>query len=173
MKVNVKGKELTVSNDMVNRVQEKISFLEKYFVIDEDTTANVVVKKHGKDIKLEVTIPTKVGILRSEVVNNKIADAIDTSIDKLEDQIRRQKTRLQRKHKEKLAKAFLDQQESAQEEIEIKRKRIVLDELDEDEAITQMELLSHSFFIYKDVHSKRTTVIYKRNDGGYGLIETD
>ena len=91
MKVKVHGKDLSVSNDMVERITYKLSFLDKYILIDDETTAQVMVKRHGKDIKLEITIPTKVGYLRSEVINHEIQDTIDTSIDKLEDQIRRQK----------------------------------------------------------------------------------
>lgn len=172
MKVIIKGKELTVSQSAEARIQEKLGFLEKYFLIDNETTANVVVKKHGKDIKLEITIPTKVGILRSEVIDHEIPDAIDDSIDKLEGQIRRQKTRLSRRHKEKLAKAFLDEQVKEEVEIPVKMKRVSLEAMDQDEAIAQMELLGHTFFIYEDVASHHTCVVYKRNDGGYGVIET-
>jgi len=172
MKVIIKGKELSVSQSAEMRIQEKLGFLEKYFLIEDETTANVVVKKHGKDIKLEITIPTKVGILRSEVINHEIPDAIDESIDKLEGQIRRQKTRLSRRHKEKLAKSFLDEQIKEETEIPVKMKRVTIESMDQDEAITQMELLGHTFFVYKDETSQHTCVVYKRNEGGYGIIET-
>ena len=109
MKVNVYAKDLTVTKDEENKISEKLSFLDKYLLIDSETTAQVVVKKHGNDIKLEITIPSKVGYLRSEVVDHALRNAIDESIDKLEDQVRRQKTRLNRRHKEKLAKTFIDE----------------------------------------------------------------
>ncbi len=109
MKIKVHGKDLTVSQDMVERIAYKLSFLDKYILIDDETTAQVIVKKHGNNIKLEVTVPTKVGYLRSEVIDKDIRNAIDDSIDKLEDQLRRQKTRLSRRHKEKLAKNFISE----------------------------------------------------------------
>lgn len=171
MQVNVHGKDLTISQDMVERIGDKLSFLDKYVLIDKSTVAQVVGKKHGNDIKLEITIPTKIGILRSEVVDHEIRNAIDDSIDKLEDQLRRQKTRLSRRHKEKLSKTFIEQEPAPTEEKVIRTKRVIVDSMDLEDAITQMELLGHTFFLYRDSHSDLVNVVYKRNDGGYGVIE--
>ena len=173
MKVQVRGQDVNVTEEMVDNVAYKLSFLDKYILIDDDTTAQVAVKKHGKDVKLEITIPTKVGFLRSEVINNKLRDAVDLSIDKLEDQIRRQKTRLSRRHKEKLAKTFIVDDQQKEEELQIKRKkRVAVNEMDVEEAIMQMELLDHSFFVFRDVDNNGImSIVYKREDGGYGLIE--
>ena len=171
MKVKVHGKDLTVSPDMVERLEYKLSFLDKYILIDDSTTAKVMAKKHGKDIKLEITIPTKVGYLRSEVVKHEMQDAIDLSIDKLEDQIRRQKTRLSRRHKEKLAKTFVDETPAQEADAPVRIKRVPVDRLDVQEAIMQMELMGHSFFIFRDAESDVISVVYKREEGGYGLIE--
>ena len=105
--------------------------------------------------------------------------AIDKAIDKLEDQIRRQKTRLTRKNKEKLAYAFIEEDfevaddEDDDEDELVKTKSIVPDTMELDEAIMRMEMLNHSFFIYRDDETKEIAVVYKRNDGGYGLIETE
>jgi len=171
MKVNVHGKDLTVSADMVERIEHKLSFLDKYILIDDDTTAQAIVKKNGNDIKLEITVPTKVGYLRSEVVNKEIQDAVDISIDKLEDQIRRQKTRLSRRHKEKLAKTFVDETPVKEAEKLVRVKRVPVDTLEVEDAIMQMELMDHSFFIFREANSDVISVVYKRNEGGYGLIE--
>ncbi|MGN1398608.1 MAG: ribosome hibernation-promoting factor, HPF/YfiA family [Erysipelotrichaceae bacterium] len=172
MKVNVYAKDLTVTKDEESKISEKLSFLDKYFLIDSETTAQVIVKKHGNDIKLEITIPSKVGYLRSEVVDRSLRNAIDESIDKLEDQIRRQKTRLNRRHKEKLAKAFIDEGEFEVSSDSItKTKRIVVDDLDVDDAIMQMELGDHDFFVYRDKDTKLMSIIYTRTDGSYGVIE--
>ena len=173
MKVNVHGKDLTISQDIIERIGDKLSFLDKYVLIDESTTAQVVGKKHGNDIKLEITIPTKIGLLRSEVVDHEIRNAIDDSIDKLEDQLRRQKTRLSRRHKEKLSKTFIEETLPEKEETNVVRtKRVIVDAMEVEEAITQMELLGHTFFAYRDTHSNLVNIVYKRNDGGYGVIET-
>ena len=171
MKVKVHGKDLSVSNDMAERITYKLSFLDKYILIDDETTAQVMVKKHGKDIKLEITIPTKVGYLRSEVIDHEIQDAVDASIDKLEDQIRRQKTRLSRRHKEKLAVNFASMETAEEPAIPVRTKRIAVDEMDVEDAIMQMELMDHTFFIFREIDSGVIAVVYKREDGGYGLIE--
>lgn len=175
MKVNAHGKEVVIEQQMIERIGTKLSFLDKYVLIEEDTTAQVTAKKHGNDIKLEITIPTKIGIIRSEVIDKDMRNAVDASVDKLEDQLRRQKTRLSRRHKDKLSKSFaaIDNAEIQKvEEKVVRRKRVVAESLDYEEAIIQMELLGHSFFVYRDNDSKLINVIYKREDGGYGLIET-
>ena len=171
MKIKVHGKDLTVSQDMVERIAYKLSFLDKYILIDDETTAQVIVKKHGNNIKLEVTVPTKVGYLRSEVIDKDIRNAIDDSIDKLEDQLRRQKTRLSRRHKEKLAKNFISEDVEEEKTVPVRVKRVPVEEMDVEEAIMQMELLDHSFFIFKDYSSGVISVVYKREEGGYGVIE--
>ncbi|MBR0474432.1 MAG: ribosome-associated translation inhibitor RaiA [Erysipelotrichaceae bacterium] len=171
MKIKVHGKDLTVSQEMVERITYKLSFLDKYILIDDDTTAQVVVKKHGNNIKLEVTVPTKVGYLRSEVVDKDIRNAVDDSIDKLEDQLRRQKTRLSRRHKEKLAKTFIAENVKEEVELPVRVKRVAVDDMDVDEAIMQMELMDHSFFIFRDYSTGVINVVYKREEGGYGVIE--
>ena len=171
MKIKVHGKDLTVSQDMVERIAYKLSFLDKYILIDDETTAQVIVKKHGNNIKLEVTVPTKVGYLRSEVIDKDIRNAIDDSIDKLEDQLRRQKTRLSRRHKEKLAKNFISEDVEEEKTVPVRVKRVPVEEMDVEEAIMQMELLDHSFFIFKDYSSGVISVVYKGEEGGYGVIE--
>ncbi len=172
MKVKVHGKDLRVSEEMVERITYKLSFLDKYILIDDETTAQVICKKHGKDVKLEVTIPTKVGYLRSEVIDHEIRNAIDESIDKLEDQLRRQKTRLSRRHKDSLASTFYDEQIENVVELPVRTKRIFVESMDTDEAIMQMELMGHSFFLFRDYESNNICLVYKREDGGYGVIET-
>ena len=155
MKVQIYGKNITVTPAIAEKIEKKLNMLNKYFIIEEDDTANVVVRVYPTKQKIEVTIPTKYAVLRAEVVHDDLYAAIDLAVDKLEDQIRRQKTRLTRKNKTKLAEAFVDH------------------ELDLDEAIMRMEMLGHSFFIYRDDETREIAVVYKRNDGGYGLIETE
>lgn len=175
MKIEVVGKNTTVTEAMRTKIEQKLSFLEKFFLIDEDTTARVVVRVYpAAQQKIEVTIPTKVAILRAEVVHPDLYAAIDLTIDKLEDQIRRQKTRLSRKGKDKLALAFLEEEDDPIEEndILVRTKTIEAETMDLEEAIMRMEMLNHSFFIYTDIETDKISVVYKRNDGGYGCIET-
>ena len=153
----------------------------KYFIIDDSVVANVVVRVYPNKQKIEVTIPTKYAVLRAEVTHDDLYAAIDLVVDKLEDQIRRQKTRLTRKHKEKLAMAFIDDEalyvdydEVDEDEDEVvKTKSLVPETMDLDEAIMRMEMLNHTFFIYRDEETNEIAVVYKRHDGGYGLIETE
>jgi len=175
MKIDVVGKNITVTEAMRMKIEQKLNFLEKFFLIDEDTTARVVVRVYpAGQQKIEVTIPTKVAILRAEVVHPDLYAAIDLTIDKLEDQIRRQKTRLSRKGKDKLALAFLEEEDDFIEEndILVRTKTIEAETMDLEEAIMRMEMLNHSFFIYTDIETDKISVVYKRNDGGYGCIET-
>lgn len=175
MKLHIHGKNVTITEAMLQATQKKLSFLEKYFLIEEDTPANVSVKVYPNSLKVEVTILSKIAILRAEVSHEDYYAAIDLAIDKLEDQIRRQKTRLSRKHREKLSKAFIEQIDKTEEVKPIgvvKTKTISAEVMSLDDAIMRMEMLGHSFFIYTDEEEHQMAVVYKRLDGGYGLLET-
>lgn len=175
MRFEIIGKNITVTPAMKEKIEAKLSTLDKYLLINPNTIARVVARVYPNSQKVEVTIPTKIGILRTEVVNDDFYAAVDLAIDKLEDQIRRQKTRLSRRHREHLATSFVTE-DIAKEEAEtvpVKTKTITADIMDLDEAIMQMELSNHDFYIYTDDESKKIAVTYKRSDGTYGLIEVD
>lgn len=169
MKFTVYGENVTINDKMQEKIEQRLSGLNKYVVVDESSSAKVSVKIYGTSLKVEVSVPSKVGLLRSEVVHDDFSTAIDLAIDKLEDQIRRQKGRLSRRHKESIAESFFE--ENDDKDIPVRTKTVYADEMVLDEAIMHMEMLSHSFFIYKDADSEKLAVVYKRNDGGYGLIE--
>ncbi|MBR3265645.1 MAG: ribosome-associated translation inhibitor RaiA [Erysipelotrichaceae bacterium] len=171
MKFAIYGENVTVNDEMREKIENRLSELNKYVVIDEAQSAKVTVKVNGGNaLKVEVNVPTKVGLMRSEVVHEDFSTAVDLAIDKLEDQIRRQKGRLSRRHKESLAENFYEDNEESND-TPVRTKTIFAEEMILDEAIMRMEMLSHSFFIYKDIDSDKAAVVYKRNDGGYGLIE--
>ncbi|MBQ1899651.1 MAG: ribosome-associated translation inhibitor RaiA [Erysipelotrichaceae bacterium] len=170
MKFAIYGENVTVNDAMREKIEERLSELNKYVVIDEAQSARVTVKIHGDALKVEVNVPTKIGLMRSEVVHQDFSTAVDLAIDKLEDQIRRQKGRLSRRHKESLAENFYEEVDE-EKDTPVRTKTIYADEMILDEAIMRMEMLSHSFFIYRDVDSEKLAVVYKRNEGGYGLIE--
>ena len=178
MRFEIVGKNISITDAMKERIEKKLSVMDKYLLIDPNTMARVVARVYPKTQKVEVTIPTKVGLLRAEVEAEDFYEALDLAIDKLEDQIRRQKTRLNRRHKEHLAKAFINEDlaaEAAKEEkdIPVRTKTVVAEEMDLDEAIMQMELSGHNFYIYTDEDSGRISVVYRRAVGGYGLLETE
>ncbi|WP_296240601.1 ribosome-associated translation inhibitor RaiA [uncultured Faecalicoccus sp.] len=175
MKINVVGKNVTVTQGISDKIHKKLEVLNKYFIVGEEDTANVLIRTYRHKQKIEVTIPTKFAILRAEVMDDDLYNAVDKVIDKLEDQIRRQKTRLTRKNKDSLAQAFIDEVDeySDSDDQVVKTKSIVPVEMSLDDAIMKMELLGHDFFIYTDDETQKIAVVYKRYDGGYGLIETE
>ena len=180
MKVQIYGKNIDVTPAIAEKIEHKLNVLDKYFIVDENTEAHVVVRVYPLGQKIEVTIPTKTAILRAEVTHDDLYAAIDLVIDKLEDQIRRQKTRLSRKGKDKLAMAFVEEdapvsdEDYVEESEEVVRTKVISPEMmDIDEAIMRMEMLGHSFFIYTDDETKDVAVVYKRDNGGYGCIETE
>lgn len=174
MKFEIYGENVLITEGMRHKIETKLSFLKKYFLIDDDTTARVVAKVYPNAQKVEITIPSKVGTLRTEVIHEDFYAAVDLAIDKLEDQIRRQKTRLSRRHKDSLVETFVTEEaEEAKEDVLVRTKTIEADEMTLDDAIMKMEMLSHSFFIYRDTDSEKISVVYKRFDGNYGLIEVE
>ncbi len=174
MKFTIYGDNVVITEGMREKIETKLSFLKKYLLIDDNTTARVVAKVYPNNQKVEITIPTKIGILRAEVMNPDFYAAVDLAIDKLEDQIRRQKTRLSRRHKDSLAESFLVAEDvESEDDVPVRTKTIDAEEMTLDEAIMQMEMLGHSFFIYTDADSEKIAVVYKRHDGAYGLIEVD
>ena len=175
MRFEIVGKNISVTEGMRTKIEEKLGFLDKYILIDPNVIARVVCRVYPNTQKIEVTIPTKVGILRAEVEHEDFYAAIDLAIDKLEDQIRRQKTRLSRRHKDSLAESFIEKDEKVleEEDIAVKTKTITPEKMDLEEAIMRMEMLGHSLFIYVDNEDDEIAVVYRRNDGKYGLIETE
>ena len=176
MKYQIIGKNIEVTEAIRNKIIKKLSDFDKYLVIAEDQECRVVVSVAPNSQKIEVTIPTKVALLRSEVTHDDLYAAIDLVVDKLEDQMRRVKTKLDRTHKEKLSRSLVweDLENDPEDEVVfVRTKNITLEEYDLDEAIAKMELLGHWFFIYKDIDDKKTAVVYKRHAGGYGVILID
>ena len=150
-------------------IESKLSKLDKYFETSDDIEAIVLTKVNGREKVIEVTIPTKHFTLRNEEANEDLYAAIDKIADKLERQIRKNKTRIT--FISDFAPELADEYE--EEESIVKRKEIELKPIDEEEAIIQMEMLGHSFFVYKDVNTKKVCVLYKRKNGNYGIIETE
>ena len=174
MKFNVRGDNLVVTDAIKDYIETKIGKLDKYFK-EDSITANVLLKIRGNEQIIEVTIPTDNFILRSEEEHEDMYAAIDLVLDKLERQIRKNKTKLKKKNINNKYKEFnFDFELPVEDEEEVntvvKRKTIEMKPMDEEEAILEMELLGHSFFVYKDMHSNELCVLYKRKDGNYGII---
>ena len=176
MNISIRGSKVTITDAMKEYAEEKLNKLNKYIDSPEEVSANVIVKIPNRLHKVEITIPLKTIILRAEEEQEDFYAAIDVIVDKLERQIRKNKTRLETK-KMKEAKEFaFDYIEEILEDKEnkvVKRKKIEVKPMDEEEAILQMELLGHQFYLYKDVATNQPALVYKRKDGDYGIIEAE
>lgn len=175
MKLNIRGDKLEITDAIRDYVEDKLGRLDKYFK-DSNINANVLLKVKGNRQIIEVTVPTDKYILRSEEEHNDLYAAIDLVVDKLEGQIRKNKTKLKKQNIDNKYKDFnfdyeLDEDEENNDVI-VKYKEIEMKPMDSEEAILEMELLGHSFFVFKDVDTGNVNVLYKRKDGNYGLIET-
>ena len=178
MKYNIRGDKLEITDAINNYVESKLDRLNKYFK-EDDILANVLLRVRGTSQIIEVTIPTDKFILRSEEEGKDLYAAIDLVTDKLERQIRKNKTRLNKQNLDNKYKDFnfdyeaTENEESLEDEVIVKRKNIEMKPMDEEEAILQMNLLGHEFFVYKDMHTNNICILYRRKDGNYGLIETN
>ena len=173
MKVNIRGNKIEITDSIRNYIEEKIGKLDKYFDRPEDISANVVIKENGIFQKIEVTIPIKKAILRGEESDRDLYAAIDFVSDKLERQIRKNKTKMRHKNNKENYDLFIDFEVSEEEQETskiVKRKEVDTKPMDEEEAILQMDLLGHDFFIFKNIDTDNISVVYKRKDGNYGIM---
>lgn len=178
MLIYIHGKNVDITDAMHAKVEDKLQFLDKYFDVDDSFRANVVVNVIPTGVKVEITITSKIGTLRAEVLQEDFYAAVDIAVDKLEDQIRRHKTRISRKNRVGLSQAFLDviakeEAENAEEPELVRTKAIFAEKMNLNDAIVDMEMLGHTFFIYTDDETNDVAVVYKRHDGDYGLLEVE
>ncbi len=174
MELVIRGDKIKITDAMKSYIEEKIGKLDKYLEDAANIRATVVVKVKNHNQIVEVTIPLKSFILRSEESQEDFYAAVDKALDKLERQIRKNKTRLMSKNTKTYDFSFseIEDYDDNEEKI-IKRKKIEVKPMDEEEAIIQMELLNHQFYMYKDSNTDSYSVVYKRKDGGYGIIESE
>ena len=176
MEIIIHGDKIRITKAMNEYIDEKLGKLDKYLENSETVRANVVVKVKNNQQTVEVTIPLKKFILRSEETNDDFYAAVDKTIDKLERQIRKQKNRITSK---KIKPSFefnfevIEEPEEKEEHKVLKRKSIEVKPMSEEEAILQMELLGHQFYMYKDADTNKPAVVYKRKDGNYGVLESE
>ncbi|GAA3185682.1 ribosome hibernation-promoting factor, HPF/YfiA family [Lentilactobacillus kefiri] len=178
---NIRGENIEVTQAIRDYVEKRISKLEKYFEKDMKNTAHVNLKVYpDKQAKVEVTIPLPYLTLRAEEMSNDLYASVDLVTDKLERQIRKYKTKVNRKFREKGFKnlEFTPVDDSSSDSDDeskfqvVRTKQLALKPMDNEEAILQMDMLGHDFFIYEDAETSDINIVYRRNDGRYGLIET-
>ena len=177
MKVNITGKNFKTYQKLEDTIQKKFDKLSKYF--SDEIAANVVLsQQRGKD-KIEATINAKGTVFRAEELTPDIYEGIDKVVDKLAHQMTKYKGKLKKRYNDNKALKFefVPEPEPVEEE-EVKDAKVVktkqfdLRPMDVEEAILEMELLSHDFFVFMNMETESVNVVYKRNDGNYGLLET-
>ena len=175
MKLNIKAKNFTLTDDIVRESEKKFDRLDKYF--HDEESMDLKFAKEGIGYELEATMFLDGGtILRAEAYEETYENAIDRVIDALVRQIRKHKTRLQRDRQtgDSIKFEAFDSEAKAnekEEEIKIAReKTIPVKPMSAEEAILQMELLNHNFFVFQDAEDMEVRVVYKRKKGDYGLI---
>jgi len=181
-KYNVRGENIEVTEAIRNYVMKRIGKIQKYFS-DAEATVHVNLKVYTeKTAKVEVTIPLPNLVLRTEETSPDLYASVDLVVDKLERQIRKYKTKLNRKHRSAKPTRMIfandvdddDNSDEETSELEIVRtKRLSLKPMDSEEAVLQMNMLGHDFFIYTDAKTDGISIIYRRSDEKYGLIETE
>ena len=175
MQYIIRGKNLEVSDNLRQAIEDKIGKLEKYFT--EDTKVNVALSVEKERQKVEVTIPVKGSIIRSEQVSNDMYVSIDLVEEVIERQLRKYKNKIIDKKQGggNFRQEFIDNDFTLEnEEIIISRdKKFDIKPMYPEDACVQMELLGHSFFVFNNAETDEINVVYKRKGGTYGLIEPD
>lgn len=182
MQYNTRGENIEVTPALRDYVEKKIGRLERYFENTSSFSCNVTLRVLRGEHTVEVTIPMPGVILRAEDTNSDMYAAIDLVVEKLERQIRKHKTKVNRKYRQQGA-MFVDAEpiiESAEAPVEeddsihiVKTKRFNLKPMDAEEAVLQMDMLGHNFFVFSNAETEEVNVVYRRKDGRFGLIEPE
>lgn len=173
MKIIVTGKNIAISEKIQDAIDKKFEKLGKYFA--DDIQAKVIIHPEKSKVKMEATIVTKGTIFRAEDVSQDVFDCIDIVADKLLKQLTKYKGKLMKRNKSKESVRFemLPEIEPADSGELVKTKKFELAPMTTEEAIMQMEMLQHNFFVFLDAETNTVNVVYKRNDEDYGLLETN
>ncbi len=178
MKYQIIGKNIVVTEAISDAIIKKLSRMDKYFKNDENVDCRAVVRSYKNGAKVEVTIFTPDTTFRAEVKDEDLYNAIDESIDKLQGQMRKLKTQLQRRYEHQgLGKALLYDVLEGDEDISegevVRTKNLDLRPITLDEAIVEMEAIDHDFYLYLDTDDEKISLVYRRKEGGYGLLQAD
>ena len=169
MKITIYGKQMTVRESLKTAIEKKLTKFDKFF--GSDTEAFVTCKTRKGDKIIEITVNYRGTTFRSEEENETFITALDRAMESLERQIRKNKTRLEKNIREGAFREdeFFDEYEE-EGEFDVRIKTFSLKPMTAEEAILQMNLSGHDFFVFLDADSNETCVVYKRREGSYGLI---
>jgi len=167
MQVNVRGKNIQVTDALRAYVEKRLSKLEKH--LNHLGEAQVMLSVEKGSHRVEVTIPLNGLILRGEEASHDMYASVDLVVEKLEKQVEKYKGRLSRRFRGEAAAAVGNQEEEKPQVVRV--KRFPMKPMHVEEAIMQMNLLGHAFFMFENAETGEVNVVYKRKDGNYGLIE--
>ena len=173
MKYIIRGDKLVVTKSIKNYIEEKLDKLNKYYENSDNIECKALIRSKNNLQTIEVTIPLNKFILRAETSEKDLYAAIDLVVDKLEGQIRKNKTRLKNKvvsNEPTYTELNFDYDEAEEELDIVRRKDIDTKPMDEEEAILQMQLLNHDFFVFKNIDEECVSVLYRRKDNKFGII---
>ena len=174
MRITITGRNIELTDGLKGAVEDKLGKLEKYFNPDTDIFVTLSVEKERQ--KIEVTIPVKGNIIRSEQVSNDMYVSIDLVEEVIERQLKKYKKKIISKQQNATSfkKEFIEKETDADDEIRIIRtKKFDRKPMYPEDACVQMELLGHTFFVFRNAETDEVNVVYKRKDGNYGLIEAE
>lgn len=176
MKITITGKNIELTDGLKEAVEERLSKLDKYFT--EDTPANVTLSVEKERQKIEVTIPMKGHMIRSEQISSDMYVSIELVEEVIERQLKKYRNKLVTKQQEEghlaFSQDFVSAEADDEDEVKIIRsKKFGLKPMYPEDACVQMELLGHDFFVFCNAESDEVNVVYKRKDGNFGLIEPE
>lgn len=174
MRFTISGKNIEITEGLRNAVMDKLGKLERYFTPETEIHVTMSVEKERQ--KIEVTIPVKGNIIRSEQVSNDMYVSIDLVEEVIERQLRKYKNKIIEKHQNgnNFKKEFIEKESADDEEVKIIRtKHFGMKPMFPEDACVQMELLGHSFFVFMNAETDQVNVVYKRKGNTFGLIEPE
>ncbi len=173
MKITVVGRQMSVSEDLKQLAEKKLSKLDRFFPDEENATVTFSRKRDRENI--EITISAANTLFRCETDDETFRNAMDRGVDTIERQIRKNKTRLEKRLRRTVPADWGDPSDETHEteEFRIRRKYFKFKPMSAEEAILQMQLLGHEFFVFEDEASGDTCVVYARHDGDFGLISPE
>ena len=174
MRITISGKNIDITDGLRQAVEEKLSKLERYFTPETDIMVTLSIEKERQ--KIEVTIPVKGNIIRSEQVSNDMYVSIDLVEEVIERQLKKYKNKIvdQQQSAAHFQKEYIDKEVEEDEDVKIIRtKRFGMKPMYPEDACVQMELLGHNFFVFQNAETEEVNVVYKRKGSTYGLIEPE
>ncbi len=176
MKITITSRKVTLKNNFKERVEKKLSKFNRIF--GDDALANVTVTLEKNRQTVEVTIKHNGMVYRAENTASEMNDALDTVVDILSRQIRKNKTRLEKKIKSQSLYDYLSEEQFSEPEEEsdykvLKSKQFPVKPMEVEEAILQMNLIGHQFYMFRNFDTNEINVVYKRKNGSYGLLEPE